>query len=115
MLQFAAHHAGTRLHLLDVESAFTQFRERKIGLLLELGTDEFGVTLECPFRTVDLSVCSDLAGQTLPMQPFLDCRQADSKGSGNRRLCLITGFGCKNHALSKVGAIWIHARKSNPF
>jgi hypothetical protein len=113
--QLAAQHARTCFHLLLVESAFTQFRKRKIGLLLDLGPDEFGATLQCPLWSVDVGVRSDLASGTHSMQPFLDCRQADSKGSGDRRLCLIAGFSCTNHALSEVWTIWIHARKSNPF
>jgi hypothetical protein len=93
MLQLAAHHAGTRLHLLEVESVFTQFRERSVGLLFNLGTDECSTTLEGPVRTVDLGVCNNLTRRALSMQPFLDRRQADSESSSYGGLCPVTHFG----------------------
>ena len=115
MLQLAAHHTGTCLYLLEPDHAFTQFRERNIGLLLDLGTDEFGATLECPVRTVDWGVCGDLSSRTLPIQPFLDSRQADSESRSYGSLCLVTDFGGDKDTLAEVWTIWIHARKSNPF
>lgn len=48
-LFFAAHHAGTRLHLLEVEPAFTQFRQRKIGLVLDLARMNLSQSLSIRF------------------------------------------------------------------
>lgn len=100
MLQLAAHHAGTRLYLLEVESAFTQFRERKVGLLFNLGTNEWSTPLEGPVRTVDLAVCGDLARCTLSMQPFLDRRQTDSESRRYSSLGLVTRFGVNKDTLA---------------
>jgi len=95
--QLAAHHARTCFHLLLVESAFTQFRKRNVGLLFDLGTEEGATSLEGPVRTVDLGVCNNLARCALSMQPFLDRRHADSESSSYGGLGLVTLFDGNKH------------------
>lgn len=100
MLQRATHHAGTRLDVVETGRAFTQFGESEIGLFLGLGTDEFRTPLEGTARAVDLGWSGHLFGLPLPMQPFLDRRQADPEGGGNDALGRFTCFCGSNDAFA---------------
>lgn len=111
MLQLSTHHARTRLDPVNRRHAFTQFREGEIGLFLDFGTNEFCAALKCAWGAVGLGASCRLPRLALPVQPFLDGRQANTKGGGYGNLRLITCVGGGKDAFAQVRTIGIHVHK----
>src|SRR5437660_10631933 len=97
MTQLAAHHTGTNLHAFALSHACTQFGQRAIRLLLELGPDEGGAVLQRTAAATTGRQGRFLPGLALTAQPFLNRRQADLIRGSDRCLRLLTSFGTRQH------------------
>src|SRR5260221_5626656 len=97
MTQLAAHHTGTNLHAFALSHACTQFGQRAIRLLLELGPDEWGAVSQRTAAATTGPQGRGLPALPLAAQPFLNRRQADLLPDSCHCLPRLTSFGTRQH------------------
>ena len=107
-LQFATHHAHCGVHAGGGFDRGTDFRQRRIGLLLDGLLDLSRIGLQCALGPARMRQGCGSASRPPTTPPILDGAETDGKRVGDRGLGHLAILHRRNNSFAQVRRIDFH-------
>jgi hypothetical protein len=107
-LQFAADRCSTHPRALRSGEPLPQFREGRIGLVLDLAAQEGAMVGESTSLAARMRSRGTAAAAAKAAPQFLHKRETDTEALGNRRLGHFTSLQRVDNPITKILGVWFH-------